>query len=78
VQKALGAQAQQVVIPNAGHGVMSLGCMPDLIFRFLDAREALDSQALDARCAQQMPRPLSFALPDRTAPAADTHKSMKP
>lgn len=78
VQKALGAQAQHLVIPNAGHGVMSLGCMPDLIFRYLDAQEALEAQALDARCAQQMPRPLSFALPDLTAAATDTQKSIKP
>jgi fermentation-respiration switch protein FrsA (DUF1100 family) len=58
--KALGAQAVNVVVPNAGHGVFSVGCVPDLVFRFVDAAE--DSQALsvDAACLKNLPRPPAF------------------
>jgi hypothetical protein len=41
---ALGAKARHVVVPNAGHGVMALGCMRDVLFRFIDADS--DDEAL--------------------------------
>lgn len=66
--KALGAKARHVVVPNAGHGVMSIGCMPDVMFRFIDA--ATDEAALkvDTACVQAIPRPPAFH--PVTAPAA--------
>lgn len=53
--KALGANARHVVVPNAGHGVIALGCMRDVLFRFIDA----DTEPLkvDAGCAEGIPRP---------------------
>jgi len=58
--KALGAKARHVVVPNAGHGVMSLGCMRDVVFRFIDAATDDEAQQVDAGCAQAIPRPPAF------------------
>ena len=63
VLKALGAKARHTVVPNAGHGVLTIGCMRDVLFRFVDA--ATDEEALkeDASCVTGIPRPPMFALP---------------
>jgi pimeloyl-ACP methyl ester carboxylesterase len=58
--QALGAKARHVVVPNAGHGVMSLGCMRDVLFRFIDAETDADALAVDASCAVDIPRPPAF------------------
>jgi pimeloyl-ACP methyl ester carboxylesterase len=66
VAQALGAKARHVVVPNAGHGTMALGCMRDVMYRFVDTEdetEALNAVQKDAACAGSMPRPLAFALP---------------
>lgn len=72
VAKALGAQARHVVVPHAGHGTMALGCLRDVVFRFVDQEDgaaALNGVQADAACAAQVPRALAFALP---APAASS------
>jgi pimeloyl-ACP methyl ester carboxylesterase len=53
--KALGANARHVLVPNAGHGVMALGCMRDVLFRFIDAEA--EPLKVDTRCAEGIPRP---------------------
>jgi fermentation-respiration switch protein FrsA (DUF1100 family) len=60
VAKALGARAQHIVVPEAGHGVTSIGCMRDVITRFIAVAD--DAQALpqDAACAMRIPRPGAF------------------
>ena len=60
VATALGAKARHVVVPHAGHGVLGVGCMRDVLFRFIDA--AADDQALkvEADCAAAIPRPTVF------------------
>jgi fermentation-respiration switch protein FrsA (DUF1100 family) len=60
VAKALGDKAQHIVIAQAGHGVMGVGCMRDVVYRFVNA--AADAQALpqDASCALKIPRPGVF------------------
>ena len=64
VTRALGAKARHVVVPNAGHGVMSLGCMRDLMFRFIDAEDGDAAlQRLDPACLQNIPRPPAFVPP---------------
>lgn len=67
VAQALGAKAVHVVVPQAGHGVMGLGCMRDVLFRFIDA--ATDEQALklDTSCATRIPRPPAFLPPTLAA-----------
>ena len=66
--QALGARARHVVVPNAGHGVMGLGCLRDLVFRFVDAPDDEAALALDTGCAKDVPRPLAFTPPGAAAP----------
>jgi pimeloyl-ACP methyl ester carboxylesterase len=60
VTKALGGLARHVVVPQAGHGVMGLACMRDVIFRYIDAVDDAAAAAVDARCAVDIPRPPAF------------------
>lgn len=60
VAAALGAKALHVVVPNAGHGVMGIGCARDLVFRFIDAASDAEALALDASCVAGIPRPGAF------------------
>ena len=70
--QALGAQnkslVQHVVVPQAGHGVAAVGCMNEILFRFIDAKQ--DSTALpqDASCATRIPRPTVFVPPQPNMP----------
>ena len=59
--QALGPKARHVVVPHAGHGVMGLGCMRDVVFRFVDAASDDEALKVDAGCAQGIPRPPAFA-----------------
>ena len=70
VVKALGALARHVVVANAGHGVMSIGCLRDVVFRFIDASSNRDALAVDANCASKVPRPLAFRPIDVAAAAS--------
>jgi pimeloyl-ACP methyl ester carboxylesterase len=60
VARLLGPNALHVVVPNAGHGVMSLGCMRDVIYRFVDAADDKAALAVDAACVKSIPRPPAF------------------
>ena len=71
--EALGAKARHVVVAQAGHGVMGLGCMRDVVFRFIDAASDEAALKVDADCASAIPRPLAFipvAVPDTPASGA--------
>lgn len=57
VTKLLGAQARHVVVKEAGHGVMGLGCMRDVLFRFINAETGAEALKVDASCAENIPRP---------------------
>jgi pimeloyl-ACP methyl ester carboxylesterase len=63
VAQALGAKARHVVVPNAGHGLMALGCMRDLLYRFVDAASDDEALKIDAACITGIPRPPMFTLP---------------
>ncbi len=65
VGEALGSKARHVVVAQAGHGVMGIGCMRDVLFRFLDAPTDDDALRVDAGCASGIPRPPAF-MPPRT------------
>ena len=60
VAAALGALARHVVVPQAGHGVMSLACMRDVLARFIDAERDADALKVDTGCAAAIPRPPAF------------------
>jgi pimeloyl-ACP methyl ester carboxylesterase len=66
VAQALGAKAQQVVVANAGHGVMTLPCMRDVLLRFIDAEDDAQAAAVDSTCVRRVPRPNAF-VPVRRA-----------
>lgn len=57
VARQLGAKAKHLVVPNAGHGVMALPCLRDVLFRFVDAADDTAALAVDAGCAAALPRP---------------------
>jgi pimeloyl-ACP methyl ester carboxylesterase len=65
VAQALGAKARHVVVAQAGHGVMGLACMRDVLFRFIDAASDDEALKIDANCAEAMPRPGAFVPPGR-------------
>ena len=60
VVRALGPMARHVVVAQAGHGVLGIGCARDLAYRFIDASESRDALAVDAACLAAVPRPLAF------------------
>lgn len=60
VARALGPKARHVVVPNSGHGVMALGCMRDVLFRFIDSDDETQALATDTGCAAGVPRPPAF------------------
>jgi len=39
---------------------MAIGCMRDVVFRFVDAATDAEALAVDAGCAAQVPRPPAF------------------
>ena len=60
VARALGANARHVTIQNAGHGLLAQGCVRDVVYRFLSARDDADALKLDTNCVRQIPRPLAW------------------
>lgn len=66
IASALGPTAQHVVVPQAGHGVMGIGCMRDVVYRFIDTARDVDATAVDASCVKNVPRPPAF-VPTRLA-----------
>jgi pimeloyl-ACP methyl ester carboxylesterase len=63
VAAALGASARHVVVPEAGHGLMALPCLRDVLFRFIDAADDAAALAVEADCARAIPRPGAFIPP---------------
>ena len=55
--KALGANARHVIVPQAGHGVMGIGCARDAVAKFIDAKSQADALAIDFACVTRIPRP---------------------
>jgi pimeloyl-ACP methyl ester carboxylesterase len=70
VTKALGLNARHLIVPNAGHGVMGLGCMRDVVYRFVDAETDAEALKIDAACALAIPRPPAFQ-PVTAAPGTE-------
>jgi pimeloyl-ACP methyl ester carboxylesterase len=60
VAQALGPKARHVVVAQAAHGVTALGCMRDVVYRFVDAEGDDDALGLDAGCVASVPRPPMF------------------
>lgn len=67
VAKALGPAARHVIVPNAGHSVLGIGCAHDMLYRFIDAADAAAAAAVDASCLTGIPRPGVFRPIDPAA-----------
>lgn len=67
VAAALGKNALHVSLQNAGHGLLAQGCMPDVVFRFLNAIDDAAALKTDHACVRQIPRPTVW-LPWQTMP----------
>jgi len=67
VVQRLGPLARHVVVAHAGHGVLSVGCLRDVLVRFVDAPRDADALAVDATCADALPAPPAFIPPGVTA-----------
>jgi pimeloyl-ACP methyl ester carboxylesterase len=63
VAAALGPLARHAVVPQAGHGTLSIACVRDALVRFLDTESDADAAAVDLPCAQTLPRPPAFVPP---------------
>ena len=63
IARALGPNASHRVVPNGGHGLMAIGCVRDLVFRFIDADDAAAALGVDSRCVEAIPRPPAFLPP---------------
>ena len=74
IAKALGASARHVVVPNAGHGVLAIGCARDVVYRFIDAADDRDASAVDATCLSAIPRPPAFQPAGSQDPPAKADK----
>jgi pimeloyl-ACP methyl ester carboxylesterase len=70
VAAALGPKARHVVVPEAAHGVMSLPCMRDVLFRFIDASDTASALQVGADCAAGLPRPPAALPPPASVSAA--------
>lgn len=71
VARALGPKARPLTVPNAGHGLLGIGCVRDVIFRFIDAADDAAALAVDAPCVADIPRPPAFAPVNPAAPALE-------
>jgi alpha-beta hydrolase superfamily lysophospholipase len=60
VASSLGPLARHEVVPKAGHGLLSLGCIRDVVFRFIDAPTDAEALQVKADCARDIPRPPAF------------------
>ncbi len=60
VARALGPKARQLTVANAGHGLMGIGCVREVMFRFIDAADDATALAVDASCVDGIPRPPAF------------------
>ncbi|GGC81125.1 alpha/beta hydrolase [Undibacterium terreum] len=64
VAEALGPLAIHLSVNNAGHGLMSQGgCLRELAYRYLNAKDDQEANKVDTSCVRQIPRPMAWQLP---------------
>ncbi|MBP8183476.1 MAG: alpha/beta hydrolase, partial [Rhodoferax sp.] len=60
VANAMGEKVRHIVVPNAGHGILRLGCASDIVFKFIDHKQDAPALKVDAACLSNIPRPKAF------------------
>lgn len=78
VAKALGANALHTVVPAAGHGVIYLPCMREVVAKFIEAKTDPDALAVKTDCAKDMPRALAFVPPNPLLPPVKKNEDATP
>jgi pimeloyl-ACP methyl ester carboxylesterase len=68
VSTALGPQARHLVVENAGHGLLMHGCLRDVVYRYLNAKDDAEAVKVDSNCLRQIPRPLAWQAALTTSP----------
>jgi pimeloyl-ACP methyl ester carboxylesterase len=63
VARALGPLARHEVVAQAGHGLLSIPCLREVVFRFIDAPTDAAALQIATDCARDVPRPRVFAPP---------------
>ncbi|MFZ6646594.1 alpha/beta fold hydrolase [Undibacterium sp. TJN25] len=82
VAAALGPKAMHLSIGNAGHGLMSQGgCLRELAYRYLNAKDDNEAAKIDTSCVRQIPRPMAWlppVPPSQAGAAAPANPGAKP
>ncbi len=60
VARAMGKLVRHVVVTHAGHGVLALPCMRDVLQRFIDAATDEEALSVSTACLAKVPRPDPF------------------
>jgi pimeloyl-ACP methyl ester carboxylesterase len=63
VARALGPLARHEVVAQAGHGLLSIPCLRETMFRFIDAPTDAAALQVGTDCARDVPRPPAFVPP---------------
>ncbi|UTH75098.1 alpha/beta hydrolase [Chromobacterium sp. IIBBL 290-4] len=65
----LGRNARVSVIPNAGHNVIGLACLPQAAAEFFDAPDSAAALKVDIHCADKLPAARAFVPPSVENPS---------
>lgn len=65
--QALGAKARELVVAQAGHGLLALGCLREAAVDFIQAESDAAALATPLDCASQVPAARVFAAPAAVA-----------
>jgi pimeloyl-ACP methyl ester carboxylesterase len=60
VAKALGSRSRHVVVAHAGHGILALPCMRNVLSTFVETRDDAAALAVETHCVTGIPRPHAF------------------
>ena len=72
VATALGAKARHISVENAGHGLLAHGCVRDVVYRYVNAKDDAEASRVDVACVRQIPRPLVWLAPVAAAVSTAT------
>lgn len=78
VAKALGSKATHISVANAGHGLLAHGCIRDVLYRYINAKDEAEAIKLDTACVRQIPRPLAWQAPVSGTDALQEKNGAKP
>ncbi len=63
VAKALGPLSRQIVLDNAGHGLLQQTCVSDVVAQFINTKTEQEALNVDASCMKPIARPVVWIAP---------------